>query len=120
MSLTWSSFIGQFVHPVVGNGVKGWMMDIIIIASCEIHFMKIWLNIQIDKFYDMSIFLYVDNIIIAQILTGIPQNKNYLSIKSLFFVKLLEGFYDCREATLQISFVSESICHKDLIIEMLR
>ena len=38
--LTWTSFIGQFVHPVGWEGMDGWGC-IVIIASCEYPFIRV-------------------------------------------------------------------------------
>ena len=38
-------FFGQFVHPVRGDGVKGWMGGIVILASYEFHFIKVHNNL---------------------------------------------------------------------------
>ncbi len=48
------SCIGQFVRPVEwegGDGAKGWMVGIVILASCEQHFIGVHLNlVQLSPF----------------------------------------------------------------------
>ena len=47
MLLTWTSFMGQFVRPAgeEGMSVKGVESGIIILASCEFHFIRVLDNL---------------------------------------------------------------------------
>ena len=51
------SFIGQLVHPVGGEGMgeTGWMGSIVVLASCEYHFIRVHKNLMQHPCNNISI-----------------------------------------------------------------
>ena len=76
--LIWTSFNGQFVYPVGGEGVKEEDGGIIILASCEHHFNRVHKNLVQHPSINISISL-INN--------GIKANK------SLFLKNIIGEYY---------------------------
>ena len=76
--LTCNTFIGQFVHPVGGDwkGYVGLMVGIVILASCEYHFLREQENVVQHPSNNISISL-IDN------------NKMIIKSKVLFHSKII-------------------------------
>ena len=75
VNLGWSSFNGQFVHPVGRElmGLGGWMEDIVILARFEFHYIREHENLVYNPCNNTFINFHIFNcvILIFQSLTHI-------------------------------------------------